>query len=422
MLKLHAVRYCFVIILALLVAACGSGSTPAPAPLTKKTVSGVAAAGAPVSGTVYLKDSSTPRKELSAPIASDGSFSFDVTGLTMPCILKSVGSAGGQSAILYSLASGAGTANINPLSSVALRLSHPNGPDTLYAASDAADMIQTAIWFPTSVARLKLVLKPTLNLFNSAEADFVSDRFTANHMGLDLMFDLIDIATVGSNAATTVIFMDKTTGHSTTYLLNNLLEEWIDIRPVTPPFAAGSICTLPFAPVVSPNGVIALSAVVVGSLEQQVSWSVVGTGNGSISSQGIYTAPATPGVYIVKATTPSTSTTVPVTVRYPAPDPFTFRDRTVTSATSMSLVLSDEITITGDDPQGWLVSLSDSGPVPADLFIDDVFFVPGTVAPRIRPGQKLMIAQQPSPVVGGTSVTTVTVGGYSTTFTIRTVQ
>jgi len=61
----------------------GSGSG-----LSSEVVSGVAAVGAPLGGEVSLKDSSYPRRERTAVLASDGSFAIDVTGLKTPYILR----------------------------------------------------------------------------------------------------------------------------------------------------------------------------------------------------------------------------------------------------------------------------------------------------------------------------------------------
>lgn len=69
--------------------------TPEPPVVTKK-VSGVAAAGAPMIGRAYLKDSSNPAIILGpTEIAADGSFSFDVTNLTAPFYLQAEGTVGG---------------------------------------------------------------------------------------------------------------------------------------------------------------------------------------------------------------------------------------------------------------------------------------------------------------------------------------
>ena len=62
----------------------GSGGDSVPFAAMAQNVTGVAAAGSPLNGTVYLKDSANPAKEVSSPIAADGSFSINVYGLAKP--------------------------------------------------------------------------------------------------------------------------------------------------------------------------------------------------------------------------------------------------------------------------------------------------------------------------------------------------
>jgi hypothetical protein len=93
----------------------GGGGGAAVIPVATTSVSGVAATGAPLVGTVYLKDSATPAIELSTIIAADGSFTFDVTNLKAPFLLKAVGTAGGRNYTLYSFASNHGIANTGRL-------------------------------------------------------------------------------------------------------------------------------------------------------------------------------------------------------------------------------------------------------------------------------------------------------------------
>src|SRR5947209_6260554 len=50
------------------------------------------------------------------------------------------------------------------------------------------------------------------------------------------------------------------------------------------------------------NGSRTFASTVTGNANTAVSWSVVGSGHGSVTSNGVYTAPATPGTYTVVAT------------------------------------------------------------------------------------------------------------------------
>jgi hypothetical protein len=113
------------ITLSSLIAGCGGSGDVAPAQLgvhtlALSTVSGVAAAGAPIVGNAFLKDSSTPTVIKVVAIQNDGTFAFDVKELKAPFILRAEGVSAGTPQILHSFAATTVTANINPLSEVAL--------------------------------------------------------------------------------------------------------------------------------------------------------------------------------------------------------------------------------------------------------------------------------------------------------------
>ncbi len=105
-----------------LLSACGQNSKSNSA-TTPATLSGVAAATAPISGTVALQDSSSPAQIRTAETTSSGQYSFDVGGLKPPFML-SVESAGtGTKTTMHSFSDGAGMANINPLTDAAVMAS-----------------------------------------------------------------------------------------------------------------------------------------------------------------------------------------------------------------------------------------------------------------------------------------------------------
>jgi hypothetical protein len=60
-----------------------------------------------------------------------------------------------------------------------------------------------------------------------------------------------------------------------------------------------SIAVSPAVSTVAPRGVVQLSATV--STGDAVTWSVLSADGGQVNSTGTYTAPVTPGVYVVEA-------------------------------------------------------------------------------------------------------------------------
>ncbi|MCJ7839106.1 MAG: fibronectin type III domain-containing protein, partial [Burkholderiales bacterium] len=178
-----------------LIAGCGSGGGGGPsAGVSSQVVSGVAATGSPLAGQVTLRDSSPERKDKVTVIASDGSFSIDVGDMHAPFLLRASGTADGVSRTLYSFAEKPGTANINPLSTVAVaNAADVDDPATVFDKADAATLIKLTYGMSASVDSLKSKLKPLLDGFSVADADPVSDPFRADHTGLDGVFDNVKI-------------------------------------------------------------------------------------------------------------------------------------------------------------------------------------------------------------------------------------
>ena len=292
----------------------GSGSTP---PANPNLVKGVAAVGAPLSGTVYLKDSSSPAKEISAPISADQSFSLDTTGLTAPFLLKAVGTANGQSYTLYSFVEAPGTANINPLSHAAIVRSNGGAdPATLYAALTSAQLQAIKTSLATVIPQIQALLQQILAPYGVASTNFITDNFVANHLGLDLLLDLIAIdvnngsLVLTNRIAGTAILSSPLNAQTLGGVINtaNL--------PVVPTQVAGTVCIYPATSTVVPGGTETFSAIVLGVTDQTVTWSVTGSGNGTITNAGVYTAPTSAGTYQVVATSraAATSGTAAVTV------------------------------------------------------------------------------------------------------------
>ena len=83
-----------------------------------------------------------------------------------------------------------------------------------------------------------------------------------------------------------------------------------------PPVVTISI-TGPSSVTTTPGGTLQFTAVVTGTSNTSVTWTVVSEDGGSISSTGLYTAPSQPGTYTVEATSvadPQESVTATATV------------------------------------------------------------------------------------------------------------
>jgi hypothetical protein len=203
--------FVMVLIGSLILSACGGGgggggeSSTTPAP-TSATISGVAAAGAPIIGFAYLKDSAGHTLGPNN-IAQDGSFSFDVTGLTAPFYLRAEGTAGSTGYDLYSATTGAGTANINPLTNVAVAAAAGvTNPAGVYGNPAQYPITQANL--DKAIADIQNMLKPLLDAYN-ANVNPITGSYTANHTGLDGVLDVVKVELNTTSGAVTVT--DKTT-------------------------------------------------------------------------------------------------------------------------------------------------------------------------------------------------------------------
>ncbi len=167
----------------------GSGGIPAGG---GSVVTGVAAAGAPLVGTVTLKDSSGTTKQLSTSLALDGSYSLNVSGLTPPFLLQAAGTAGGNSYTLYSLAATVGNCNINPLTHLAVTMANSGqDPTGVFTAPTPAKIASLANALPAAVASIQNKLAPMFSQVGVAPVNIMTDQMAANGQGVDLLFDMI---------------------------------------------------------------------------------------------------------------------------------------------------------------------------------------------------------------------------------------
>ncbi len=194
--------------LGLMIAGCGSGSNG----VSSQVVSGKAVVDAPLSGQVSLKDSSTPSKEKSTVIGSDGSYAIDVTGMKAPYVLQATGSAEGENYKLLSFAEGPGTANINPLSDAivvgaasdgkSLSLAKTVGRDSddddddhseLYEDSDSDSNHTIRNNLARTVATLLDKLEPLLKRYSAEHTNPITARYIERRLDLEEMYRNVKI-------------------------------------------------------------------------------------------------------------------------------------------------------------------------------------------------------------------------------------
>ena len=175
-------------------------------------VSGVAASGSPLIGQVTLVDvKGTTAAGSPQNVNQDGTFSFNLSGLTPPFILKADGTVGGVSATMFSVALGPGTANINPMSNIVVAAAAGvSDPSLVFTRPGANAPKITITTFNKAVTDIQTMMAPLLTAFNASGTNPVSGNFTANHTGLDAVFDVVQMP-IDTTARTMSVF-DKTSG------------------------------------------------------------------------------------------------------------------------------------------------------------------------------------------------------------------
>ncbi|HSB21388.1 MAG TPA: hypothetical protein VLD85_15370 [Anaeromyxobacteraceae bacterium] len=174
--------------------ACGSAHE------SPTTVSGVASTDA-TGVTITVKDASTPAQVVTTMADAEGAFAADVTGLTAPFLVRAQWKGATGSDRLYSMATEAGTANVNPLTDAAMAAASPSGnADDVYASYGGKDGRQTATSFMDVMRQLQTVLAPLFDLYGVANP--ISDDASRKTSGISAL--LKDVRITISNGTVTV--------------------------------------------------------------------------------------------------------------------------------------------------------------------------------------------------------------------------
>ena len=182
----------------------GGGSAP--------VVSGVAASGSPLIGQVSMVDAKgTAAAGSPMTLNPDGSFAFNVSGLTPPFIMKAAGTIGGTSVTMFSVATGPGTANINPMSNIVFAAAAGvNDPALVFTNPVTNAPKITDATLSKAVADMQTMMAPLLTAFNATGMNPVTGSYTANHTGLDAVFDVVQMP-INTTTGNMSVF-DKTSG------------------------------------------------------------------------------------------------------------------------------------------------------------------------------------------------------------------
>jgi len=396
-------------------AGCGGGGGGASA--GPSTVSGVAAAGAPIIGSVTLKDSASSPNTKTATIAADGSFSIDVSGLTPPFILKATGTIGNTAYTLYSFTQGAGTANVNPFANLEVALASGGlDPAAIYAAPSAVTMQAITGKLPATVTNIQTKLQYIFALYGANGIDPVTSNFVANHTGLD---EVLDMMSFNLSAGVITIINKTTNAVIFTTQVSNFTGGNCDTTKVpTPPIRA---VVSPIFMQVPLNKSVPFTADVLRSTNKSVTWSVVESGGGTITAAGVYTAPATEGIYHVKATSVANPSLPAIAIVQVTPDNVIVNVTSATVPSGGSKTFIATVTGTSNPQVTWTVveagggSISTSGVYTAPSTAGTYHVTATSVADPTK-NATAAVTVTPAGISIDPASTTVLTGG-STTFT-----
>jgi len=178
----------------------GGGSPPA---VSTASISGTAAAGLPLVGTVTVKDANG--RTQTVDIGNNGSYTVDVTGMAAPFMLRAEGTAGGTT---YKLHSGAtttdvnGNINITPLTDLIIANVAGRLAASYFDGGDFGSLTLDEISAETSA--LKAKLQSVLKVMGvDAGIDLLRTPFSPLADALDKALDVISVSIdPGTNIAT----------------------------------------------------------------------------------------------------------------------------------------------------------------------------------------------------------------------------
>jgi hypothetical protein len=265
----------FLAVTALLVTACGSGggdTTPVVANDgggSSTLLSGTAAAGAPIIGTVTIKDSASPANTKFVTIEADGNYSVDVSGLTAPYMVRADGYVGGNEYHLYSAGTAAdvgGTINITPLTD--LIVANIAGSIAATYFDNGAFSNLTADELTAESVALRDKLLPVLQAIGVSDSiDLLRASFNTDHTGIDAALDILKVETDSDTqiaTITNVITQEKITSdlaaqtYSATFMdTTNVASGVTDIQAITTGF--NTFSSLFAAGLPSPENLILLA-------------------------------------------------------------------------------------------------------------------------------------------------------------------
>lgn len=213
-MKKYGGAFLAVVLIVTLSAGCGGGggSSASPAPATQTpsgtaaTLSGTAAAGAPIIGTITVQDSSTPAITKQTNILANGKYSIDVSGMTGPFMLRADGAVDTTEVHLYSAAVQAdvgGIINVTPFTDLIFANIAGTLAKTYFDNQGYKNLTADAI--QTNSALLKASILPVLQALGMNDTiDLLRISFSADNTGFDRVMDIVKVTVDPTSEVATI--------------------------------------------------------------------------------------------------------------------------------------------------------------------------------------------------------------------------
>ncbi len=174
-------------------------------------LSGVAAAGGAIVGTVTVKGSLG--LSVSTTIKADGHYNVDVTGLTPPYRIRAQGTVGGKTYKIYSYAQASdigNTINVSPFTDLIIANTAQQIAESFFDSNTTTSLDPVELALQETALQVKLqAVFSTLGL--DTAIDLLRTTFSTDHSGLDAALDLIQIGTAQNNIVTITNLLDGST-------------------------------------------------------------------------------------------------------------------------------------------------------------------------------------------------------------------
>ena len=167
-----------------------TSTTPKP---TTQTISGTAAAGAPIVGQVTIKDANGVLKTVNLDI--NGKYSIDVTELTAPFVFRAQGKVGARNVSLFSAATSSDinhTINITPFTDLMIANLAGQAAEK-YFENPAFSKLTTDELNSARTVLTQRLLPALTSLGVSSSFDLLRSSFSANHTGFDAVMDTVQV-------------------------------------------------------------------------------------------------------------------------------------------------------------------------------------------------------------------------------------